>query len=123
MRIITDDGKEFTSMESYKKYEASLKDSEREKLLDSIANLHEKIKDWMDKESDLLAQYSTKYPNHMEDVLDVLDIFDEDDEDDDEDEDCNKCADCEDYDECVTQAAINFIDSFETLQDLIHRLD
>ena len=118
MRIITDDGKEFTSMESYKKYEESKKNksAEKEMLLDGIGAVKDEIDDLRAKLDDLIDQYAEKYPDRK-DLADLLEIFDEFELDDDED-DCI-CA----CDECVAEVAEELIRDFERLQDLIHRRD
>ena len=110
MKIITDDGKEFSSMESYKKYEAS-KDSEKEKLLGTIGTMKEKLDDLKAKLADLIDQYAEKYSaeEDLDDLIEALG-FDLDD------------CDCDD-DEYIFDAAMEFIENFERLQNLVHRLD
>ena len=125
MKIFSDDGKKFENVDACKEYEAK-KYTDRVKLLDSIEEIHKRIMEWTEKESDLIKQYVTKYPDDAEELLSVIEWN----EDEDEDEDEDRCAECDDYDACVVQAAFDYVRDFEAvegsfkiLRDLIHELD
>ncbi len=116
MRILSNDGKEFDTMEACKEYEAKVEDNGyREKLLKTITDLDAKIHKWIARETDLIDQYRDKYPDYCDELIEAMGWSDEEDEPD--------CDDCENFDACVIEAAVDMVIAFDKLRSLIYDLD
>ena len=116
MKIFSNDGKEFSSVESCMKYENSKSEMEVAKRLQDIVELREREKKIEDQMADLIDAFLNDFPNYAEQLFEV---FGEDD-DEDEDEDCDGC---ENIDDCIVEAAVELIADLEKLKSLVEALD